>query len=137
MSNSRTLNAKRNIVWGIINKLAHLIIPFIIRTIIIYMLGVEYVGLNSLFTSILSTLSLAELGFGTAIVTIMYRSVANNDNDAICSLLKYVKNAYVLIGVIVLTLGVICCPFLEYLIDDVSEVPVDINIYFLFSLFLN
>ena len=136
MSNSRTLNAKRNIVWGIINKLAHLIIPFIIRTIIIYMLGVEYVGLNSLFTSILSTLSLAELGFGTAIVTIMYRSVANNDNDAICSLLKYVKNAYVLIGVIVLTLGVICCPFLEYLIDDVSEVPVDINIYFLFSLFL-
>ena len=56
----RTLNAKRNIVWGVLNKIVEVIAPFITRTSIIYVLGTEYLGLNSLFSSILSILNLTE-----------------------------------------------------------------------------
>ena len=73
MKIDRTKNATRNITSGIALKLYQLITPFIIRTIMIYLLGVEYVGLNSLFTSILQVLNLAELGVGSAMVYSMYK----------------------------------------------------------------
>ena len=62
MSNmGRTDNAKRNLIWGFIQKIVSVLIPFVSRTIMIYVLGMEYIGLNSLFASILSMLSFAEL----------------------------------------------------------------------------
>ncbi len=74
--NSRSKNALRNIIWGFVEKCASLLIPFITRTIFIKVLGSEYLGLNSLFTSILSVLNISELGFGTAIVFSMYKPIA-------------------------------------------------------------
>ena len=68
MTSSRMLNAKRNAIWGIVYKVVTLFLPFIVRTIMIKTLGAEYLGLSSLFTSVLNVLSLAELGFGTAMV---------------------------------------------------------------------
>ena len=76
---SRTLNSKRNIVSGILFKLFATLLPFAIRTAIIYFLGTEYLGVTSLFTSILSVLSLTELGFSSAIVYSMYKPIAEDD----------------------------------------------------------
>ena len=67
MKINRTQNASRNIVFGMMLKIYQLLIPFIMRTAMIYILGVEYLGLNSLFMSILQVLNLAELGVGSAI----------------------------------------------------------------------
>lgn len=58
----------------------------------IYLMGVEYLGLNSLFTSILQVLNLAELGVGSAMVYSMYKPIAENDKSTICALLKLYKN---------------------------------------------
>lgn len=77
---SRVKNASRNIIWGILNKIVVLLLPFITRTVMIYTLGMEYVGLNSLFTSILQVLSFAELGIGSALVFSMYEPMAENDD---------------------------------------------------------
>ena len=79
MGDSRTVNTTRNLFWGIIAKIVEIIMPFISRTAMIYVLGMRYVGLNSLFTSILGVLSLAELGFGSALVFSMYKPMAEND----------------------------------------------------------
>lgn len=136
MQLNRTQNTVRNITWGVINKLIKILFPFVIRTIIIYRLGVKYVGLNSLFTSILSTLSLAELGFDTAIVTVMYKSVAENDNDNLCALLNFIKKAYLIVGTAILGMGMCCLPFLKYLIKDYNSIPSDMNLYVLFIMFL-
>lgn len=65
MKINRTKNAARNMVMGFINKIIVLLLPFLVRTAFIYSLGAEYLGLNSLFSSILSVLSVAELGFST------------------------------------------------------------------------
>ena len=81
MQIQRTKNAARNIVWGMAEKIITLLLPFIARTVMIKTLGAEYLGLNSLFTSILSVLSLTELGFGSAIVFSMYKPIAEDDNE--------------------------------------------------------
>ena len=64
----RTKNATRNIFFGVILKIYNIAIPFLMRTAMIYLMGVQYLGLNSLFASILSVLNLAELGVGSAMV---------------------------------------------------------------------
>ena len=90
----RTRRAFVNIIWGFIEKMITLICPFIIRTIMIYKLGNEYLGLNGLFTSILQVLSLAELGFGDAIVFSMYKPIIENDNKMLSALLNLYKKVY-------------------------------------------
>ena len=88
MGESRSKNAKRNIVYGILNRIVMILFPFAIRTVMLYILGSEYLGLDSLFSSILSFLSLAELGVGNALVYSMYRPIVENDADLICALLN-------------------------------------------------
>lgn len=62
MKIERTKNASRNILFGIILKIYQIAVPFLMRTAMIYFMGVQYLGLNSLFTSVLQVLNLAELG---------------------------------------------------------------------------
>lgn len=130
----RTKNSFRNIFWGYIQNFISLLFPFTIRTILIYELGAEYLGLNSLFSSLLTVFSLAELGFSSAIVFNMYKPVADNDIKKICALLSFYKNAYKCIGCVILFLGLISFPFIHYLIK--SDCPQDVNIYVLYFLFL-
>ena len=131
---NRTQNATRNIIWGIANKLSTLFIPFIVRTVMIYSLGSEYLGLNSLFTSILQVLSLAELGVGSAMVYAMYRPVAENDTDTICALLKLYRTMYRIIGLIIVAAGIVLMPFLRYFIS--GDIPSDVNLYVLFVIYI-
>ena len=90
-----------------------LVAPFIVRTILIYILGINYVGLNGLFSSVLSVLSLAELGFGSALVVNMYKPVADGDDESICKILGYYKKIYFVIGIVILVIGIGILPFLD------------------------
>ena len=131
---SRIKNTIRNSIWGFINQGIMLIFPFIIRTYIINTLGTKYIGLNGLFTSILSVLSLAELGFGNAVVYSIYKPIANNDNEKICALMKLYKDVYEKIGWSVLVLGLALIPCIPYFIKD--SIPDNINIYMLYAIYL-
>ncbi len=130
MKIERTKNATKNIVFGILLKLYQIIIPFLMRTVMIYFLGVGYLGLNSLFTSVLQVLSLAELGIGSAIVFSIYKPIAEDDTTTICALMRLYKIYYRIIGIIIFTLGLILCPFIPYLIK--SDLPYGINVYILY-----
>ena len=134
MKIQRSKNAKRNIIYGTINRLTSLIFPFIIRTVMIYYMGVEYVGLGGLFSSILSFLSLAELGIGTALVYSMYKPIATDDVDSICALLKLYRKLYFIIGCIIFSVGLALAPFLRFIISQ--DVPDDVNIYILYLIYL-
>lgn len=132
---NRTKNAIKNSAWGIINKLALLIFPFAVRTILIKTLGIDYLGLNSLFTSILNVLNLSELGIGTAIVFSMYKPIASNDNTVICALMSLYRKLYRIIGVLVLVVGIALMPFLPRLIN--GTIPDGINLYLLYLIYLS
>lgn len=134
MKIARTKNTVRNITFGFIYRLINLILPFISRTVILYVLGEKYLGLSSLFTSILSFLSLAELGMGGAMVYSMYRPIAENDNQTICALINLYKKFYRKIGTVIMVIGLVLMPFLGFLIHD--EVPGDVNLYVLFFIYL-
>lgn len=132
MSGNRKKNASRNILFGTILKIYQIAIPFIMRTIMMYTVGVEYLGLNSLFISVLQVLNLAELGVGSAMVFSMYRPIAEDDHFTICALMRLYKIYYRIIGAVILCVGIIMLPFIPKLIN--SEVPADMNIYYLYLL---
>lgn len=128
----RTKNATRNIIFGIILKLYQILVPFLMRTAMIYLMGVQYLGLNSLFTSILQVLNLAELGVGSAMVYSMYQPISQDDETTICALMKLYRTYYRVIGLIIAIVGGLLTPFIPYLIK--SDVPNDINVYLLYLL---
>lgn len=128
----RTKNASRNIVFGVLLKIYQILIPFVMRTAMIYLMGVQYLGLNSLFTSVLQVLNLAELGVGSAMIYSMYKPIAEDDRTTICALMKLYKYYYRVIGIVIAVIGGILTPFIPRLIS--GDVPVGINIYVLYLL---
>lgn len=131
---NRKANTKRNIVWGTVRQLLDIVLRFFIRTFIVRVLGADYLGLNSLFSSILHVLCLAEAGFSSAIVFSMYRPIVTDDTDKICALLSYYRRVYRIIGCVITAAGLCVMPFLERLIR--GGYPGDINLYLLFGIFL-
>lgn len=131
----RTANVKRNIVYGLLQIAVSKVLPFCIRTIVIYRFGIEYLGLSGLFTSVLSTLSLMELGFGTAIVYSMYKPVAEGNTGLICAYLKYFRKIYRFIGLAILTVGLCLMPFLHNLVHD-PVLPGGLSLYVCYLIFL-
>lgn len=134
MKIERTKNASRNIATGLALKVYRTVAPFIMRTALIYLLGVQYLGLSSLFTSILEVLNLAELGVGSAMVYSMYKPIVDDDEDTICALMNLYKKYYRIIGLVVLVLGIALYPFVPKLIH--GTVPSDINVRYLFLFYL-
>ena len=132
MKINRTENAVRNIIFGTLLKLYQIIIPFIMRTVMLYVLGIQYLGLNSLFTSILEVLNLAELGVGSAMVFSMYEPIATDDRKKICALMQLYKIYYRAIGLIIAVAGIAVTPFLRVIVT--GDIPEGINIYILYYL---
>ena len=133
MKLERTKNAKRNIIFGVFLNVYQILVPFLMRTAMIYLLGMEYLGLNNLFTSILQVLNLAELGIGSAMVYSMYEPIINDDVKTIRALLNMYRRYYHVIGMVVLIAGLVLLPFLPFLIK-MDTVPEDINVYLLYLL---
>lgn len=134
MKIQRTRNAGRNIIYGTILKIYQIIIPFLMRTLMIYQMGMEYAGLNNLFTSIFQVLNLAELGIGAALTFSMYEPIAKDDSEKISALLNLYRKCFTIIGTIILVLGLLCLPFLKYLVS--GSVPGDLNLHYLYLLYL-
>lgn len=128
------INRKKNAIYGTITgillKAIQIVFPFLIRTVFIRNIGVDYLGLNSLFTSILQVLNLAELGVSTALVFSMYKPIAEEDSEKICKLINFYKNIYRKIGWVILGIGILILPFVPKLIH--GSVPSDINIYIIY-----
>lgn len=131
---NRTKNATKNIITGFFNKIIITIFPFIMRTVIIKKLGTEYLGLSSLFTSILQVLNLTELGFSNAIIFSLYKPIAEKNKEKICALMNFYKKTYRTIGFIILIIGLLLLPFLKNLIN--GTYPSNINIYLLYLIYL-
>ena len=132
-NDSRTSNFIRNTMVGIIAQMFSLVLSFVSRTIFIKILSESYLGINGLFSNILSTLSFVELGFGTAIIYMMYKPVAEDDEERIKVLVNYYKKVYFRIGGIIFILGIMVIPFMKYIIKDPPVIPDNLNaIYILF-----
>lgn len=125
---SRSRNVVRNILHGLINRFFALLMPFIVRTVLIYRFGALYLGMNSLLASVFHVLNLAELGFGTAVVYSLYRPVAEEDTETVCSYLGTYRKIYRTIGGVIFILGLAVMPFFPSLLKG-KAVPADIDVF--------
>lgn len=130
MKYKNTKNIINGMKFGIVYKIFVMFLSFALRTCIIYTLGIEYIGLNSLFSSILSVLSLTELGFSSAIVYSMYKPIAEEDYTKLNAIMKYYRSVYRVVGISILALGMMLVPFLKYIIK--ADCPTDLNLYILY-----
>lgn len=127
-------NAKRNIFSGTVNRVVLMICPFVERTVLHLLLGPEYLGLNSLFTSVLSVLCLAELGFGMAMVYNMYAPMAAGDTKKINALLNVYKKIYRVIALVILCAGLLLIPLIPRLIR--GGYPAELRLEWLYLAYL-
>ena len=79
MAKSRIENSKKNIIFGIIGKIFQLLLKFVLKTAIIYVFGVVYLGLDGLFLNVISVLSIAELGISNAVCFALYKFFAKSE----------------------------------------------------------
>lgn len=114
----RSSNSIKNFTVGILGQLITLILGFVSRTFFLMILNVNYLGVSGLFSSILTMLSLAELGVGTAIIYSLYKPLAENNQEEVLALMNLFKKIYRIIGVVVFIAGMVITPFLDYIIKD-------------------
>ncbi|MCR5324865.1 MAG: hypothetical protein K6E85_16535 [Lachnospiraceae bacterium] len=134
MQNGVIGKAKKNLFFGAINKIVLVLCPFIERSFVQNLLGEQYLGLGSLFSSVLNVLSLTELGFSAAMIYNMYKPVAEGNFRKVNALLNFYRKVYNVIGIIVLLIGTAIIPFLTNLIKD--SYPDDINLVYLYIIYL-
>lgn len=133
MGKSRTENAVKNVKTGFIVQLINKLMAFVVRTVFIKCLNSDYLGVNGLFTNVLTILSFAELGIGTAIIFSMYKPVAEEDKEKIKSYMKLYQKSYNIIGICVFILGLLVIPFMGAIIKDTPDIKENlILIYLLF-----
>lgn len=129
----RRQKALKNVSTGLINKAALMLLSFTTKTAFIRLLGVEYNGVNSLYTNILSVLALAELGLGNVLMFYLYSALEKGDTDKICVLTQEFKKIYNIIIICVSLVGVAIVPFLDILVK--SDLPHnELVIYYLLYL---
>lgn len=136
-NNSRTTNTIYNFIASLGGQVITIIIQFIVRTVFIHTLGKSYLGIGGLFSNILSMLSIAELGVGSAILFKLYEPIKENNTKRISVLIRFYKTVYFWIGIIVAILGICLIPFLPILINDYDKLSaLKINAVFIFLLYL-
>lgn len=133
MSDSRVKKSAQNMIAGFSYQALTLILSFISRTVFINTLGKEFLGLNGIFGDVLTLLSMADLGFSTAMAYSFYKPLADKDEDKIVSLINFYRKVYNIIAITVLVLGLLCVPFLDFIVNTEKNIP-NLEIYYLFSL---
>jgi O-antigen/teichoic acid export membrane protein len=133
MSKGRVANSTYNMISGFLYQLITLIMSFLSRTVFIRMLGLEYLGLNGIFTDVLNLLSMADLGFNTTMAYSFYKPLAENDEKRLTALICFYKKVYHVIATIVTVMGLAVIPFLKLIINTEKEIP-HLTLYYLFSL---
>lgn len=130
---SRIRNTMLNIKVAYMGQVFVVIMNFITRRIFVETLNAELLGINGLFTNIMSLLSLAELGIGSAIIYSMYKPLAKEDHNHINSLLRFYKTTYYRIGLTVFLLGITLTPFLNHFISGATRIN---NLEFIYVLYV-
>lgn len=132
---SRTINSIKNIMAGSVGQLIQTLLGVVNRTIFIKFLATEYLGISGLFSNILSMLSLAELGVGTAIIYALYKPLSENNEKELTVLMRFYAKAYRIIGCVIGAIGLLLMPFLNIIIKDTPAINENLYVLYCFYLF--
>lgn len=132
----RTRSAAKNIMFGYVSNLTYTLLGFVLRTVFILKLGDTLLGVDGLYANILSVVSLAELGIGTAMNYSLYGPVARQDTEKIKAYMGFFKKAYFIIAAVVAVIGLCVIPFLPYMVkNSIGLTARELTHYYLIFLF--
>ena len=129
MKNSRLHYSILNSTISVGIQLTNVLIKFVLQTVLIKELGATYVGINGLFTNVLTMLSFAELGIGPSIVYALYKPLAEDNNKEISALMHLFGKAYNIVGRLIAALGLMLLPFIHFFIKNGNDIS-HLKIYF-------
>ncbi len=129
---ARTQNSIRNVLAAMLGQLGGVLVNLLARVFFLHYLNQTYLGLNGLFTNVLTMLSLVELGVGPAMAYSLYKPLADGDVERIKSHMAFYKKAYITIGLVIAALGLLFLPFYTVFMDQVPDIPHLNIIYLLF-----
>lgn len=127
-------NALRNTIISIVLELFLLIFTFLSRTLFIHFLNADYLGINGLFSNVLSVLSVADLGINTVFLFLLYKPISINDQEKVSCLIKLVRKWYLIIAFSIFALGIMLVPFLQFIINGSELLLKDLRLYYLLFL---
>src|SRR5665647_927424 len=133
-SQSRIINSLKNTTIALLGQIINIVLQFVLRSVFIESIGIQYLGINGIFTNILSILSLTELGVGAALSIGMYKPLADNNVESIKAHINAYRKVYAIIGTILAVSGICIVPLLPYLIKDSNTINMLIPIYLLYLL---
>ena len=116
-SGKRLNSIYKNTVFGTINLILSLILNFLSRKLFLVNIGIEYLSVNQIISNILVVLSFAETGISGAVLFYLYKPIAEEDEDTICSVMKLYRNINWLLGFCLFGVGVCLIPFLHLFIN--------------------
>lgn len=116
----RTKYSIYNVASGMFAQVVTVLLGFISRKVFVITLGMSLQGINATLSSVITMLSLTELGIGTAIICNLYKPLAADDRPKVTALMQFYSRVYTAIAGIVLVLGVCVCPFLSLIVNDNS-----------------
>lgn len=132
----RIQQARKNIIFGFVSNFVIILMNFLQRDIFIRMLGRTLLGVNGIYTDVLSVLSLTEMGIGTALNYSLYKPVAQGNREKIKSYMQFYKRAYLTIAGIITVLGIAISPFLKYILKNPGSLTIqELTLYYYIFLF--
>lgn len=134
MGRSRVKNTVRNSIVGMGGYVLSAVMSFVGRMVFIRQLGVEYLGVAGLYSNILSVLALSDLGLYTVMVYSLYKPLAEEDHERISVLIRFYKKLYLIVAAAVTGLGLLCVPFLPFLVKDTALSNGELVVYYLLIL---
>ena len=100
----------------------NILLQFLSRFIFVRYFTEEYLGVNGLFTEILTIFSLAELGIGVSMMYGLYDVIAKKDQEEIGRLMNLYRRMYAFVGGAVAGIGCVMLPFLEIFTGE-TDIP--------------
>lgn len=129
----RTFKTTRNLIVSLALQILVFILNYISRIIFVQYLDSSYLGINSLFTNVISVFTLAELGISTALTYSFYKPLKENDEERICQLVHYFSRIYLIISGVVLVIGLAFIPLLPYVVNLPNNID---NLYWYYVMFV-
>ena len=129
----RLYQSIKNAVGGLFLQLTVVILGLVSQALFIRYLGIQYAGISGTLNNVISMLSLAELGVGTAMTYSLYKPLAQKNIEKVKSLMRLYKRVYQIIGLVIGCIGLLMMPFVPYWFKGIT---IDINLYLVFGLYL-
>lgn len=137
MEQSRTKKGLLNMSVAFGCQIITILLSFVSRSVFIRLLSSEYLGINGLFSNILTVLSFAELGIGEALTFAMYRPAKEGDTEKLRQLLQFYQKAYTAIAGAVMVIGLGISFFLDYLVAETPTIHENFQLIFILFLINN